>query len=145
MRIVIAYLLAVFTSYGIAAIAATQSVMARLQDMGVAVPLADRFAATLHDLGGMATSYLPIIAVGFLLAFPVAALVCRWLPGWRRIGYPLAGAAAIAVVLLLLQQLLNITPIAAARSTGGFAIQVFAGLVGGWLFVTVLGRRNGAS
>ena len=95
LRNIGAWLLAVLVTYATAALAATQSVIARLADMGVAVSLADRLRTTSQDLVGMAPMFAPMIAVAFLVAFPVAALVLRWRPHWRWFGYPLAGAVAL--------------------------------------------------
>jgi hypothetical protein len=135
LRIIGAYLLAVLATYVAAAVLATQSVLARLADMGVAVSFADRLATTARDLVGMAPMYGPIIAVALILAFPVAALVLRWRPDWRWFGYPLAGGVALLVVHLALEALLNIVPVAAARSALGLAGQVLCGVLGGWVFL----------
>jgi len=134
LRALAAYVAAVLVTYTLATIAATQHVMARLVDMGVDVSLADRLGTTLHDLAGMTTSYLPILAVGLAIAFPVAAGVARFAPRWRTIGYPLAGGLAVLVIHFTLSQLFNITPVAAARTTLGLTVQALCGALGGWLF-----------
>jgi len=143
LRVMGAYLLAVIVGYVAAAAATTQSVMARLAEMGVAVPLADRLLTTLQDVVGMASSYLPIVAVAYAIAFPVAALVLRWRPQWRWFGYPLAGAVAILVVHLALEAAFGFTPVAAVRTTLGLMVQVLCGAVGGWVFLRSLPRRGG--
>lgn len=134
LRVLAAYLAAVLVTYAGAAIAHTQSVMARLGDMGVPVGLADRLGATLHDLAGMAPLYLPIIAAGLAVAFPVASLVMRMLPRWRPVGYALAGGVAVLAIHVILYQTLAITPIAAARTTAGLTVQALCGALGGWVF-----------
>jgi hypothetical protein len=141
IRTLTAFLAAVLATYVIAAFAATQSVMNALQALGAPVTVGVRLDAAWHDLLGMASSYLPIIAVALLIAFPVAALAGRWLPRFRLIAYPLAGAVAVLAVHLILQQLFSITPVAAARTTGGLLLQVLCGAVGGWVFVRVLPAR----
>jgi len=146
LRIFGAYLLAVLLTYLAAAIAATQSVMSSLADMGVAVPLADRLVTTGQDLVGMAALFLPIIAVALGIAFPVAALVLRWRPDWRWFGYPLAGGAALLGVHVALELAFGITPVAAARSVPGLTVQALCGALGGWVFLRALpapARRPG--
>jgi hypothetical protein len=135
LRNIGAWLLAVLVTYATAALAATQSVIARLADMGVAVSLADRLRTTGQDLVGMAPMFAPMIAVAFLVAFPIAALVLRWRPHWRWFGYPLAGGVALLVLHLALEAALNIVPVAVARTVLGLAVQVVCGALGGWVFL----------
>jgi hypothetical protein len=67
----------------------------------------------------------------------------HWLlPGWARIGYPLAGFVAMITALLVMIQLMNIVPIAGARSIAGMFFQGLAGGLGGWVFVRILERAR---
>src|SRR5690606_35389609 len=144
----VAYLAAVLVTYAGAAVAHTQWVMASLADMGVDVAPGDRLGATVHDLVGMATPYLPIIAVGLAVAFPGAALIIRAVPQWRPLGYPLAGGVAVLVIHVVLHETFSITPIAAARTTAGLTVQALCGALGGWVFRRCLlppRRRGGAA
>lgn len=145
LRAIGAYVLAVLVGYAFGAVAATQSVMSRLADMGVQVSLGVRLQTTLQDLVGMAGLYLPIIAAAFAVAFPVAALVSRYLPRWRSLGYPLAGGVAILAVHFILNQSFNITPVAAARTTLGLAFQALAGVLGGYVCLRLLPRKTAAT
>lgn len=142
VRVLSAYLVAVLVAYAAAAVAQTQSMLANLQDMGVDVTLGDRLAATGHDLLGMATLFLPMIAAGFALALPVAAGIIRMLPRWRPVGYALAGGVALLAIHLLLQQAFNITPISAARTALGLTVQALSGALGGWVFLQCLPDRE---
>ena len=133
-RILVAYVLAVLVAYLLAATAATQSVLASLEEMGVVVSLGERLATTGADLIGMFPTYGLIIAVALAIALPIATNIARYLPGWRRVGVVTAGAVALIVPHLLMNELLEITPIAAARTTLGVLIQGLAGGVGGYAF-----------
>lgn len=135
LRVIGAYLLAVIVGYVAAAAATTQSVMSSLADMGVAVPLTVRLVTTAQDVMGMTSSYLPIIAVAFAIAFPVAALVLRWRPDWRWFGYPVAGGIAILVVHLALELTFGFSPVAATRTLAGLTVQALCGALGGWVFL----------
>jgi hypothetical protein len=134
IRKLVAYLLAILVAYLLAAITATQSVIARLAEMGVDVNFADRLRMTLQDIAGMAGMFLPMIAAGFLAAFLLTALLCRWL-GRRPVGlYILAGALALITIHLTLNLAFGITPVAIARTTGGLLIQGVAGAVGAYFY-----------
>jgi hypothetical protein len=134
IRKLTAYLLAIIVAYLLASITATQSVIARLAEMGVDVNFADRLRMTLHDIAGMAGMFLPMIAAGFLAAFMLTALLCRWL-GRRPVAlYILAGAVALISIHLTLNLAFVITPVAIARTTGGLLIQGIAGAVGAYLY-----------
>lgn len=134
IRQLAAYLLAVIVAYLLASITATQSVIARLAEMGVEVNFVDRLRMTLHDIAGMAGMFLPLIAAAFLVAFLLSALLCRWL-GRRSIAlYVLAGAVALIAIHLSLNLAFGITPVAIARTTGGLLIQGLAGAVGAYLY-----------
>ena len=134
IRKLAAYLLAVIVAYLLASITATQSVIARLVEMGVEVNFADRLRMTLHDVAGMAGMFLPLIAAAFLVAFLLTALLCRWL-GRRPIAlYILAGAIALIAIHLSLNLAFGITPVAIARTMGGLLIQGLAGAVGAYFY-----------
>ncbi len=130
----IGFALAVVATSVLGAVAHSQFVVATVSGLGHPVPLGDRLAWAGHDAVGMFGTYAPIIAIGFLIAFPIAALVVRRLPHLRNIGYTLAGAIAIVAALVLMKQLLDITGIASTRSALGIATQTLAGAVGGWIF-----------
>lgn len=138
----VAWLLAALLAFAIGSIAATQFVLARLPAMGVEVTLSQRLAATGHDLLGMTTSYLPLVLVALLIAFVVAALLARWLPQARNWLFVLAGAAGIVGIHFGLRLAFDITPVAAARTLTGLAVQGLAGASGGWLFVRLLARNS---
>ncbi|MCZ6640321.1 MAG: hypothetical protein O7F71_01985 [Gammaproteobacteria bacterium] len=142
LRSIGGYLGAVVTAYILAAIASTQSVLAELTDMGVNIDVSTRFATIGHDLIGLLAIYLPIIAIAFIIAWPVTALIVKWLPRMRTIGYVLAGFAAIVGAHLVLKQLVDITGIAAARTTFGLIVQGLAGAAGGLIFVRLVPSRD---
>jgi len=141
LRILVAFVAAVAITEARAAGASTPCVLAELGELGVSIPLSDRLATTAHDIVGMAAIYTPIIAIGFVIAFAIAALVVRLaLPGWQGIGYSLAGFVAMITALATMIALFDITPIAGARSTAGFLSQGLAGAAGGYVFAALVRR-----
>ena len=145
MRILKAFLLvfpAALAAYAIGSVASSQFVIAAHEAVfDIEVTGAERLSMTLFDVANM-WLYFAIIAIGFLIAFPIAAGLKRLLPGLAGIAYPLAGAAAIGTALGLMLTLLGIVPISGARSTLGFAAQMLAGGVGGYVFALTATRRT---
>ena len=133
------YLAAVLASYILASAIATQHVANALVSMGIELGAGDRAAMTAADLLGMASSLLPMIAFGLLVAFLVAALLARlwpgFRPGWRRPLYALAGFTALITIHVAMNLAFGLTPIAVARSGAGLLMQGLAGAVGGYLYV----------
>ena len=125
---------AVLASYALACFAATQSVVGRLGDMGIPVSLAERLQMSGQDLLGMAGLFLPLIAVGLLLAFLVAGFLGRRSPQRRTVLFILAGAMAMISIHLALQWSFDITLVAVARSPLGLLSQALAGAAAGYLF-----------
>ncbi len=139
-RRLLAFVVASLGGYLLAAAFSTQSVLSSLADMGVTVTLGQRIAATAHDIAGMTGIFLPILAVGFLLAFLVTGLLMRWLDRWRTPLYVLAGGVAVLTVLLSLKASFGLMPIAGARTAAGLASQCVAGAIAGYLFALISPR-----
>ena len=144
IRRIAAFVAAVLTAYALGAFASTQMVLNAVAALGVPVGVATRASAVLHDLPGMAPVYGPLIAIAFLIAIPFAALVMRFVPGPRTLGYVLAGAVALLAVHLLMPALLGMHMFPATRSVAGVAWQVAAGAVGGYVFGRFRVRRSEA-
>lgn len=133
----IAYVAALATTYVLATIAATQAVLARVSDMGLTVGIKEHLGTTGHDLMGMLSSFLPLIALALLIAFGCAGLLSRWWPGARLALFVLAGAAALWALHSALNIAFDITPVAAARTPAGLAVQLLVGGAGGAVFAMV--------
>lgn len=123
-------------------VAQTQVNLAAVSALGAPVDLGTRLQTTLHDLLSFAPTYGAIVALAFLLGFPLAALIARWQPRLSAPSFVLAGAAAIATALALMAAALGIHPIAAARSTLGFVALSAAGAVGGYAYAWLRARRK---
>ncbi len=102
--------------------------------MGIPVSLAERLQMSGQDLLGMAGLFLPLIAVGLLLAFLIAGFLCRR-SSQRRTGlFVLAGAMAMISIHLALQWSFDITLVAVARTPLGLLSQALAGAAGGYIY-----------
>jgi hypothetical protein len=144
LKLVLAFILAVVTTYVVAVLAYTQLNLANVVEMGLPVSLMDRVGAAGHDLIGMTSLYLPIIAVALLLAFGFTAIVLRWVPQLRTLGYMLAGFVGIFVVDYALGALLTggTHPLAVTRTTVGLLSQCVAGALGGYVFVLLSSKTE---
>jgi len=130
-----ALIIASLGTYVIAVIANSQFVIGA---HNVPVSFSDRLNMTAFDVSNM-WLYLVIILVALLLGFGIAALVKRFLPSLAGVAYPIAGAVALGMVLGLMYVQFQTVPISGARSGLGFASQIVAGGIGGWIFARVLG------
>lgn len=132
------FISAVLAAYLLASATATQHVANALVSMGIELGVGDRLAMMLKDLLGMATSLLPMIAMGLLIAFVVVALLMRWpLRGrlrWRLPLYLLAGFTALIAIHVLMNLMLGLTPVAIARTPLGIVVQGLAGAAGGFVY-----------
>ena len=129
-----AFVLAAVLTHVVASALVTQHTLARVVEMGLDVPLEVRLSSTVHDILGMSSSYLPLIAIGLAVAFGITALITRVAPGMRTVLFTLAGAVALITVNVALEMAFQIVPVAAARTAGGLLAQGGAGALGGFLF-----------
>lgn len=102
--------------------------------MGMDVLFIERLQATGHDMLGMATSYLPLMLLAFIVALPIAAGLNRWLPRGRGALYTIAGFTAVVALHLIMKAVLGLNGVAAVRELHGLLLQGLAGGIGGYLF-----------
>ena len=142
LRVVAAWLLAVLCATLLGAVVQTQFNLASLSGLGVEVSLAERLRATLHDLVNFSPLYAVVVAAAFLPAFLLSGLLARGWPRWRLPLHVAAGLAAIPVALLVMNRLLPVTPIAAARGQAGVLALGLCGALAGLVFARLAGRRT---
>lgn len=133
-RVASAFFPAVILSYILAATLVSQVNLASIAPLGVPVDAAMRLQVMLHDVIGMASSYLLLILLALAIGFAVAAGVVRFDPAHRVLWYTLAGFVAVLVLHLTMKALLGLSGIAATRSLPGLISQAMAGAAGGYLF-----------
>ena len=138
---------ATLAAYIVGAALATQVTLNGVAAHGIRVSLDDRLYATGYDLLGLARTYLPLVAIAFLIALPTAAGLARWLPQLRLVLYGLAGAAALVVLHLVARKVLGVTALAATREFSGVLFQAVAGWFGGYVYFVATGwaHRPGPS
>lgn len=134
VRVVKAFLPAVIAAYLLASILFTQTILATVQSFGLEVSFAQRLAATWHDIVGMASSYLVLLMVAFLIALPAAAGLTRILPFRRALLFTLAGFVAVVAMHVIMKAVLGISGIAVTRTLAGLIGQGLAGALGGYVY-----------
>lgn len=144
LRTILLFLLAVATGAVLVSIANTHVVLQALARAGASIPTGVRLDAIRQDLIGFAPTLFVLILAGFAVAFPIASLLARILGrGWRRLGFTLAGGAAIAAIMLGITafygQVLDatITPVASSRELPGLLTLCLGGAAAGFLFATL--------
>jgi len=137
IKTLVAYIGSVLTAYLLAALFATQSVVASLIGMGISVSWMQRLEMSLHDMVGMTGIFLPLVTVGFLIALGVAGVLSRRNPTKRTVLFILAGAVAMIAIHMALKWAFDITLVATARSMTGLFFQAVAGAVGGYCFTRI--------
>lgn len=130
---VITWIAASAIAYGLAAVFSQTMVLNNLAAMGAEVTVGIRWESTVDAVGGL-TAYLAVIAAGFLVAFYIASLVKALIPALSFIAYPVAGAGAIGVALMLMKFQYEVYPIGGVDQPVGFWLQIFAGFIGGVVF-----------
>ena len=141
VRWIVALLVAALSTYVIGVIANSQFVM---NAHGVPISLAERVNMTAFDVSNM-WLYFVVILIALLLGFLIAMALKRLLPGLSRYAFPIAGALAIGATLGLMYLQFQTVPISGARSGLGFASQVLAGGIGGWVFARIIQRQTTAT
>lgn len=134
VRNIIGFLAAVIAAYVLGAIFVSQGNIASVIALNFDVSIAQRFEAALHDVANMTGIYLPVIAVGYVIAMPVATFIIKYAPQHRMVLYITAGATALVSIHIILKILLGFSGIAATRSLMGMIAQAIAGGVGGYFF-----------
>ena len=135
--IALAWLAAVLVATALGSVIQTQYNMAAIRALDAPVPAGTWLMVTLKDLVGFGSFYFGAVAVSFLVALGVAALVARALPARRTLVFALAGGVAILGFLQILPVFLpaaDLKIIAATRFASGTVLMVAAGVVGGWVY-----------
>ena len=136
LRLVLAYLAAVVVMATLGVVTQSLFVLLGLGDVGASIPVASALGMMMDDLLGLGPIYAILIAIGFVIAFPVAAIAVRLLPIPRALIYAAAGLVCIAVMLTLMKEIFfGVQLIAGARTLPGFWVQASMGALAGLAFV----------
>jgi len=142
VRWLMAFLLAVVVTAVLGSIIQSQFNLASITALGLSVPVSTRFEVILFDLLSFAPTYGIIAAFALLIALLVAAWPASVFPALKQFWYGLAGFLAIYTALVIMNAMLPVTVIGAARSTAGMMSLSMAGALGGWLYGLLWAQRQ---
>ena len=142
MKLISGYLLAVLVAYVSGAVFVSQGNIAAVSAMGFEITLGQRVDAMVHDVSNMYDIYLILIAIGLMIALPVAALIIRSFPDLRLIGYVSAGFITMIAIHVILKAVLGLSGIAPTRDVIGLIAQGLSGAMGGLVFHYMTGRSR---
>ncbi|MEM1154314.1 MAG: hypothetical protein AAGI44_09240 [Pseudomonadota bacterium] len=128
------FFIAFILTYLLASVLITLGNLSAVQGLGLDVSIGVGISAIAHDMTGMISSYLALIAVGFLIALPVAALLTKLMPNHRAVLYALAGFTAVVAIHVIMKSVFGLWVFAPTRSLIGLIGQGLAGAVGGYVF-----------
>ncbi len=128
---------AVIVTYLLGVLFVSQANLANVAAMGMTIDWSHRIDAILHDLVNMVSLYLPLIAVGLLIAFAVTGGLLKFVPNLRLIGFVLAGFVGLIALHMIMKAALGMSGIAPTRTLIGLLAQGVAGAVGGFIYVLV--------
>ncbi len=141
VRWLLAWLAALAVATVLGSIVQTQFNLARIAALDTAIPWSMRLETTLFDLASFAPLWAVIVALGLLIALVAALPVARRLPRMRTGVFVLAGFLAVATSLVVMNAMLPVTPVGAARTTGGLLSMSLTGALAGWVHVRLLTRK----
>ncbi len=134
LRVVAAFIVAVLAAFVAGSVFVTQFNLASVAGMGMEITAGVRLQATLHDLLGLSATYLPMVALAFLIALAVARGLLMLFPQQRLLLFALAGAVGLIAIHLIMKAVLGVNGIAATRTLAGLLSQGLAGALGGYVF-----------
>ena len=105
-----------------------------IKKLGMSVEPSIFINTIFQDMVRMGPAYGIVILIAFIIAFPTARFLQRFIPLPLSLVYPIAGGAAAVVALSIMTMILQITPISSARETLGFLLHGLAGVIGGKLY-----------
>ena len=142
MKTIGAFIVAVATTYALAAVFYTMRVLAGQSAFGATYTPAQQIDTFILNAGGL-WIYGVLITIALGVAFPIAWGAKKILTPLAPVAYPIAGAAAIFALLTLIETQLGggAGIIGGARTPLGVALQCFAGFVGGGAFALLRPRR----
>ena len=118
-------------TYTIASVSQSQFVLANLESLGVNITGNQWLEHTVLDWWGLLPKYGSAVFAALCIALYVSGRAGRILKLRSNWLHPLAGGLAMALMLTLMQPLLDVTLIAGTRSFEGQLWQVIAGVTGG--------------
>ena len=141
---VLGYIAAVLLATITGSIVQTQFNLAAIHSLGAEIPMGLWLSTTLQDLIEFSPVLFIIIAVTFLVALPVGALMARILGALRTPLCVVSAAVGLGVAIHVINDLVPMpTLIAATRETPGLIAMLACAGAGGWLYAAMTQPKTG--
>lgn len=144
MLLILHFLLAATVTVVAACLLQTQMVLFELTKLNIEISFSKRLYMSWQDLLGLLPYYGLIITIGLAIGFGVCKLIRRYSPFKSFTLYIIAGAAAMAAILIAMHPVMGITMVAGARSNLGVLLQIAAGMLGGFCFMNLRRLQHSA-
>jgi len=138
IRIILGWAIAVMVVVVLGSVIQTQFNLAYIAALGPDITLGQRLETTWHDLLNFTPAWSILMALAFVIAWPVAWGVKRALPGHRTLVFALAGFSAVWATIAIMNRALPVTAIGATRELSGTLALAAAGLVAGWVYTRLV-------
>ncbi len=142
IRILSGWLAAVVAAAVAGSLVQSSFTLAALGRIHEPVGLRDRLVVYTHDLLHFAPLWAAVMGLALLIAFVAAGWLGQRNRRWRPALFPLAGLVATLTALLVMEAMLPVTLIAAARSLLGIALMCLGGVLGGAVYLSIVPYRQ---
>ena len=113
----------------------TQNTFSGLRELGVNASASKQLSTTLSDIAGTGPLLGVIVAIGFLIALPVASFIYKKIKRLRGVIFWLAGMACVFVILFGMEKAFFGTPLLqGAREPLWMVMTMLCGGIGAALF-----------
>ena len=138
LKPLIGWAAAVVTGAVFGSLVQSQHSVAAIARIHEPVAFGDRLAVIGHDLLHFAPTWGLIVALGLIVAFALASLLGRRWPSLRAVLFPLSGLVAVLTALLVMDAMLPVTIVAAARDMLGQVLLGLGGALSGWVYLRIV-------
>lgn len=142
VKLIGGFVLAAVAGYLASVAGLTQHTLAEYAGIGLNPDFATAFETYVLNLEGLLSQFAVIQAVALLIAFLVAAGLKRVLTPLAAVAYPIAGAVAFPLLIVIVENTAAAGGAGAfygARGPIGLALQGGAGLIAGIVFSLIVG------
>ncbi|GAA6139597.1 hypothetical protein NBRC116583_33440 [Arenicella sp. 4NH20-0111] len=132
-----AWIVAALVASVLSSVVSSQQVMIGLIKVGARIDVEQRLIMTLQDFKILEILF-PVMCACFLVGFLIASFCHQRIGGQRVFWFTLAGATSIVCTLYLMSFVMNLMPVAGARSLSGMMLIALSGALGGFIFTRLI-------
>lgn len=143
VKVIIGFTIAVLIASILGSIFQTQVNLAAMRDIGPPIDFSMRWQNTTADLARFAPIYLGLVLGTFLVAFFIAELIARHIPGHRMVWLTLGATGGLWLCFTIVDLVAPMpTFIAATRDIGGTLLLLLAAAIGAVAYSLLTNHLN---